>query len=686
MSDPVLTVRSRGVLRWRPMEWPMPKATFVVVAMGLMCSVSVHIIAQGVFGPAVDVPPYSGLVDKLAIIAMLPFVLLALPRHVPHVHGEPLSRPILRMFAFVATAGSLWVALVVAVSPSGSGGVAYAPVGAQLAVPVVSGTILQVTTEELLFRLLLPLVLVRAFGRSPHSAWAATVVSAVLFGLFHAPQSLAAFMDHVLFGLVMHQVLSATRRVQVPIILHVANNLFAQNFVIQAAAAPEDRHHLLVAKYVIFFVIAAVVFPRRTPWPAAAWTERFAARPPMTTPAPGVRRSTAVDALRGVALLLIMLENLLIYLPAESGLAVPSAAERGTRAVMAVLIEYRGLPLYALLLGFGVYVLVRRAATPEERATVLRRNLAFIIVGSLHGLLVFSGDILAVYGILMCVLLWATRNPRRARLMTWVCGVLFVLQTLVLPFTLAFAANGTAEAGGSYLASTATEAFMLRSPEWLLFVLSAPLLSSGLLFPMLIGFRTAHLVMAGPLSAGPARGYRASIIALGCGSVALCLPYAILLWTSWGDARVVADHPWPLVLAQLGGLCGAIASWCLVIVITPGPAEVPMAARLMATAGRRSLSLYLLHSVAFLVLLTPPLGGLSSVVPLPALAGVVAIAWVAAGVLLSRSSTEHAGLAEALIRDMAAGPAVPPRPGPARPEPVGPSDAPPNHGRSAEPV
>lgn len=629
----------------------MPRATLVLLGIGLSCSVGLMLIAEAVLGRTVDDQFVGGTVDRLAVAAMLPFVLICVPRQIPQGEGGRLRRPIIRAVGFIAIVGPLWAVLVPWISRYEIG---LAPVSVGLLVPTVSAMVLQVMTEELLFRVLLPLLLVRMFGRSPHAAVAATVVAALLFGLFHAPTSPTQFLDHVLFAVLMHWALAATRTIKVPIILHVANNIYAHAFIADPAT-PESSPLLLASKFLILFAVAAMIFPARTPWPAAAWTQRFAAPRLAPTGEPTPPRSVLVDVLRGLALLYIMLENLLAFLPAEDGMRAASNPDRVTRAAMALLVEYRGLPLFALLLGFGVYVLMQHATTPQRQSIVTRRNVAFIVLGTVHGLLIFSGDILAVYGLLMYALIWAVRTRRRAQIMTWFSGGLFLLQTLVLPFTLlATAEEGVEGAATSMLAVTATEAFTLRPTEWLLYVLSTPLLSSGLLFPMLIGYRTASAV----LSRHPApRAWRTLAIGSGVLSIVLCWPYASVLWSSWGNSVAVAGHPWRLVAAQLGGLCGAMAAWATVIAIRARPVGRGRVTGQLALLGRRSLTLYLLHSLVYLVLLTPPYGGLSMVAPLTVLIPIVLVACAGAGVVLGRASVARAGLAERFIRDMAVDPA-----------------------------
>ncbi|MEU8387499.1 DUF418 domain-containing protein [Micromonospora sp. NPDC048843] len=212
------------------------------------------------------------------------------------------------------------------------------------------------------------------------------------------------------------------------------------------------------------------------------------------------------------------------------------------------------------------------------------------------------------------------------------------------------------KATASVLAGSASVALGSRWIEWLLYVLSMPFLSSGLLFPMLVGYRSAALVLR-DRSRGdrPTSRFFPLVVVLLVGSFALCLPYAAVLAEHWGDLQAVAAHPWHLVAAQIGGLLRALACWWAIAGKWTGLCA-SFEVRILATLGQRSLTLYLLHSVAFLLLLTPPFGGLGAAGSLPILALVVVLAWAGAGLALSSRRLAGVPLAEELLRDMAAGP------------------------------
>jgi uncharacterized protein len=158
----------------------------------------------------------------------------------------------------------------------------------------------------------------------------------------------------------------------------------------------------------------------------------------MTTrfePVSSVERLRTLDVLRGVALLGIALMNIIF-----SGL--PFAAYNnpnlwggndplnvGILAVQWVLFDGKMRALFSMMFGAGIVLFMQRALERDNsvRAADLlhRRMLWLILFGTLHGWLIWAGDILYAYG-LFGLLLIPMRNVRpRKQLIT--AGVFLVL-------------------------------------------------------------------------------------------------------------------------------------------------------------------------------------------------------------------------------------------------------------------
>ncbi|SCE02862.1 Uncharacterized membrane protein YeiB [Streptomyces sp. di188] len=80
--------------------------------------------------------------------------------------------------------------------------------------------------------------------------------------------------------------------------------------------------------------------------------------------------------------------------------------------LIATFVDGRAFPMFGLLFGYGVAHMVRRRSDAGPRAVrrlLWRRSLALVVIGSLHGLLLYAGDILAAYGVLLFLGTWTVR-------------------------------------------------------------------------------------------------------------------------------------------------------------------------------------------------------------------------------------------------------------------------------------
>lgn len=459
-------------------------------------------------------------------------------------------------------------------------------------------TVPQAAAEELLFRLVVPVLLVRWLGGRLTSLVAAA--AGVLFVVAHAPSTPPAFAGHLAFGLLSIWVFLRCRTIWVPVVLHAVHNLLAHTVVVPAMWSGWSG---FVVQWTAYGLAAWALLSGDTgrartaepaPTPADGAGSRWDGRPP-------TMRLAHFDALRALALLVIMIENLMFFLPASHQLTPQATHDRWVRASIGLLVEYRGLPLFCLLLGFGIAMAARD--DPVRLHTVTRvRGAAFVVIGVLHGALLFSGDILTAYGVLLMVLhrpLARGRTPRVSAL------VVFVLGCGLLPLTmLAVPLPPTAEV--SVLAASPTDAGVLRLEEWYAATVGVPLQLASLLLPTLVGHATGRAWLA--------RDGRSLPTWLPAGlmlsSEALCLPHGLTLLHGWGaddSTLAAAAATW---LAQLGGLLGALALWCQCLAAAEAARSrdtPPWLAR-PAKAGRNTLSGYLLASLLMALTLPAPLG------------------------------------------------------------------------------
>ncbi|MFE7132564.1 DUF418 domain-containing protein [Streptomyces sp. NPDC057638] len=149
---------------------------------------------------------------------------------------------------------------------------------------------------------------------------------------------------------------------------------------------------------------------------------RAAAPPPRSTTPAAPARLAHVDTLRGFALLGILIVNITFLASAYrgAGLAEPGfdgPLDQAVRWIVAVLFEGKFFLLFSFLFGYG---LTLQLASAERRGTrftprFLRRLAGLFVLGALHAVLLFPGDILTTYAVLGLILLALHRiRPRTA--------------------------------------------------------------------------------------------------------------------------------------------------------------------------------------------------------------------------------------------------------------------------------
>lgn len=125
------------------------------------------------------------------------------------------------------------------------------------------------------------------------------------------------------------------------------------------------------------------------------------------------RRIALVDGLRGFALLGILIVNITYFSTAylrDLGLPDPQATswlDDATQWMMALLFEYKFYILFSFLFGYS-FVLQMLSAERHGKSfarRMLRRLLGLFVIGSLHAVFLWHGDILTTYAVVGLFLL-----------------------------------------------------------------------------------------------------------------------------------------------------------------------------------------------------------------------------------------------------------------------------------------
>lgn len=153
-----------------------------------------------------------------------------------------------------------------------------------------------------------------------------------------------------------------------------------------------------------------------------------AATPPV--PMTGSERSLAPDIARGLLLMFIAIANIPGFHVGYTGREPEgSLLDRVVAGFEAAFVHDRSRPMFAVLFGFGLAVMASRMAArgidrKGIRRVLRRRSLWLMLFGMVHAALLWSGDILALYGATALVALFLVdRSARVLRRWFWVSVV-----------------------------------------------------------------------------------------------------------------------------------------------------------------------------------------------------------------------------------------------------------------------
>lgn len=199
----------------------------------------------------------------------------------------------------------------------------------------------------------------------------------------------------------------------------------------------------------------------------------------MSLVAPAPTRHRMADQLRGIALLGILVVNAPFL--AISGIGYTEESLTGTlntvvAAAVVFLAEGKFYLIFSLLFGYSTTFIMRPDDTASSRR-YRRRLAALAVLGVLHAILLFIGDILLSYALLGLVLMWLVPWPdqwvMRVSRLAWVLSAGWLLLVLVAVWngditenSGAWTAYDYAMANGSFLDTV--RARVLALPETVL--------------------------------------------------------------------------------------------------------------------------------------------------------------------------------------------------------------------------
>ncbi|MGU3293965.1 DUF418 domain-containing protein [Williamsia sp. M5A3_1d] len=346
-----------------------------------------------------------------------------------------------------------------------------------------------------------------------------------------------------------------------------------------------------------------------------------------TTPAAPLapaQRSLAPDLARGVMLLAIALANSHYFLTApEIRGGYPqseSILDRSVAWTLSTFVDGRAFPMFGFLFGYGVALLARRHGELGRRGVrrlLRRRAAALIAVGVIDGLLFFVGDILAMYGVLLFAGMWA---------IWWGDRVLIGLAALV--FAIGCVPGGVGSPvspdgpGPEMLPHDITALLAERPPAIVFVALLGPV---GFLGPFLLGLVAGrHRILE---RADEYRVLLAFTSTIGILVAVLGAQPAALFVSG------VTGEPSQGVLAAMStlhdqsGVLGGVG-YAASIAVVASRVRRGRVVEALSAVGQRSMSCYLMQSVAWAILFTPFALDLSGTLTVASTAGVATAVWL----------------------------------------------------------
>lgn len=359
----------------------------------------------------------------------------------------------------------------------------------------------------------------------------------------------------------------------------------------------------------------------------------------MDQPTPVSERIEAMDMLRGVAVLGILLVNINSFaLPIEATHMLVDAGyhhaiDGWVFAFVSALAQGKFMSLFAMLFGAGVVMMAgRRWQAGESPAGLHYRRVGVLAaVGLIHGLFIWYGDILFPYAICgailyPCLLL-------RGRKLLWLClGLWGLVMLLSLGFgalTMVGEAVSTDAANDQSFIANETELMRggfldimyVRFVYWLLYLLFSPFLE----IPWVLA-----LMMTGALAArsGWIAGQRprADYARLLIGALLIGLPIAAM--------RVALDvlsdtGGWLIISVVMNVIDATVLSmaWGAIVMLGVKAWSSNWLGQALVAVGRMALTNYLAQSVICTMLFYGYGLGLFATLSRTELLGVVAVVW-----------------------------------------------------------
>lgn len=326
------------------------------------------------------------------------------------------------------------------------------------------------------------------------------------------------------------------------------------------------------------------------------------------------KRVNEIDAIRAVALLGILMMNIMTFAGSYMGLGTEglSASYTGTANENSLwfinaFVTSSFFTMFSFLFGLGFYIFMERARLKSEKPDLLfvRRLVILLIIGILHGIFIWFGDILTQYAITgFWLLLFARVKPvvnLIVPIVIFVIGSLFI-GLLAVIMNRFIGLDGIDMAGadkvpgfmyfnfteimhnGTYmdLLGLNTSMFLLSTTG---IIITMPIVLAMFLLGLYVGQKNLHMTFSNHLK-------KIAIF----GVIALLIGIPLKLYTGYymtfpgsGATEIISGLSY-----TLGGPLVAMGYVALLVILF---VKVPVLVRILQPAGQMALTNYLMQSI-----------------------------------------------------------------------------------------
>ncbi|GAA0466669.1 DUF418 domain-containing protein [Alkalibacillus silvisoli] len=348
-------------------------------------------------------------------------------------------------------------------------------------------------------------------------------------------------------------------------------------------------------------------------------------------------RAQALDIARGFMLLLIALAHApLLLFGAEPGIMSQplstNTSDKVINFVSHLFIENRARPMFALLFGYGMVLVIQRqldkGTTVKEAKRLLRRRAFFLLLfGFVLAVIIGGDDILAPYGVASLLLGWLLLRGYRALIKVLIGISLFF--SLWLPLGWMVIAH---DLGGLTLEDEFSSAYTYLSIMVANFV-NFPVIivfvhfMYPILIPVLVGMWAARNELLTKPDQHLKKLVWISIIGIFL-SIVGALPLATYGLQLWEPSPLIAGllYACHLITGFAGGF-GYAALFGVIVVAIKNQGAISKA---LAALGKRSLTFYIFNETMLVFLLSPAFIGLGMRLTATGGAGIAVLIWMGA--------------------------------------------------------